>query len=287
METVKKVQEDKDLYEKLKCLHGRVYDAYQVEKRRDKCLVNFDEAEKEKCDFVSGNFIECRKSFNEFKENNSYWLEYIGDDTYIGRSDNILNHKFHITPRQLFTLFTKEHFHYPDEQLPACDEKQCEQKPYSGVSFKYNGHTWGMCARDNGVDILLDKQLFKHLEKQDEQKPTDEEMKILLQTEYEKGKADAIEAAMESVTKDKESAIKFLKSAGIMNENGELAKEYVVDNIEQNHAWSEDDEEMFDAIIADIQFTQKTHNHEVNQVVYEREIDWLKSIKDRVQQQNK
>ena len=47
--------------------------------------------------------------------------------------------------------------------------------------------------------------------------------------------------------------------------------------------WSEKDEEMFDAIIADIQFTQKTHNHEVNQVVYEREIDWLKSLKDRVQ----
>lgn len=31
METVKKVQEDKDLYEKLKDLHGKVYDAYQLE----------------------------------------------------------------------------------------------------------------------------------------------------------------------------------------------------------------------------------------------------------------
>ena len=44
-------------------------------------------------------------------------------------------------------------------------EKQGDKtNPYSGVSFEYNGHTWGMCARDNGVDILLDKQLFKHLE---------------------------------------------------------------------------------------------------------------------------
>jgi hypothetical protein len=51
--------------------------------------------------------------------------------------------------------------------------------------------------------------------------------------------------------------------------------------------WNKEDEEMFDAIIADIQFTQKTHNHEVNQIVYEREIDWLKSIKDRVQLQPK
>lgn len=33
METVKKVQEDKDLYEKLNDLHGRVYDAYHLEKQ--------------------------------------------------------------------------------------------------------------------------------------------------------------------------------------------------------------------------------------------------------------
>ncbi len=46
--------------------------------------------------------------------------------------------------------------------------------------------------------------------------------------------------------------------------------------------WSEEDEEMFDAIIADIQFTQKAHIHEVNQVVYEREIDWLKSIRQKM-----
>lgn len=53
-------------------------------------------------------------------------------------------------------------------------EKQEEKtNPYSGVSFEYNGHIWGMCARDNGVDILLDKQLFKHLDTQGGQKPAD------------------------------------------------------------------------------------------------------------------
>ena len=53
-------------------------------------------------------------------------------------------------------------------------EKQGEKtNPYSGISFEYNGHIWGMCARDNGVDILLDKQFFKHLENQGEQEPTD------------------------------------------------------------------------------------------------------------------
>lgn len=61
--------------------------------------------------------------------------------------------------------------HYCRDDFFAWLEKQGEQNPYSGVSFKYNGHTWGMCARDNGVDILLDKQLFKHLDTQNEQKP--------------------------------------------------------------------------------------------------------------------
>jgi len=80
-----------------------------LEKQGESRLVNFDEAEKEKYDFVSGQYIECRASFNEFKKDNSYWLEYIGNDTYIGRSDNILNQKFHITPKQLYCLFTQEH----------------------------------------------------------------------------------------------------------------------------------------------------------------------------------
>lgn len=38
-------------------------------------------------------------------------------------------------------------------------ENQGEPNPYSGVSFKYNGHTWGMCARDNGVEILVDGEI--------------------------------------------------------------------------------------------------------------------------------
>ena len=48
-------------------------------------------------------------------------------------------------------------------------EKQGEKaNPYSGVSFECNGDVWGMCERDNGVEILLNGQLFKYLEKQGE-----------------------------------------------------------------------------------------------------------------------
>lgn len=42
-------------------------------------------------------------------------------------------------------------------------EKQGEPNPYSGVSFKYNGHTWGMCARDNGVEILVDAEIKERI----------------------------------------------------------------------------------------------------------------------------
>ena len=80
-----------------------------LEKQGNIDKTSYDIAEKEKYDFVSGRFIKCRKSFDEFKEDTSYWLEYVGNDNYIGRSDNILNQKFHITPRQLYCLFTQEH----------------------------------------------------------------------------------------------------------------------------------------------------------------------------------
>lgn len=40
-------------------------------------------------------------------------------------------------------------------------EKQGEQKPnpYSGTSFEYNGHIWGMCARDGGAEVSMDGNL--------------------------------------------------------------------------------------------------------------------------------
>ena len=55
-------------------------------------------------------------------------------------------------------------------------EKHGKSNPYSGVSFEYNGNIWGMCARDNGVDIILNRELIQHIsiEKQGEQKSKNE-----------------------------------------------------------------------------------------------------------------
>lgn len=92
--------------------------------------------------------------------------------------------------------------------------------PYSGTSFEYNGHTYGMCARDNGVDILIDSKLKTHVSLDTNQKP----------------------------------------------------------------AWSAEDENMLNHIINDIE--------SLKEQVYcknlcDEEIDWLKSLKEKVQPQPK
>lgn len=83
-----------------------------------KTLSNYDEAEKEKCDFVGDGFIKCYADFQDFKEGETYWFEYIGDDKYNVRSDNLLGKTYHITPCQLYTIFKKQ----------TWLEKQGEQK---------------------------------------------------------------------------------------------------------------------------------------------------------------
>ena len=35
-------------------------------------------------------------------------------------------------------------------------ERQGEPNPFTGTGFKYNGHEYGMCARDGGVEITID-----------------------------------------------------------------------------------------------------------------------------------
>lgn len=52
-----------------------------------------------------------------------------------------------------------------------------EPNPYTGTSFVYNNHTWGMCARDGGVDILCDSKLIKHI---GEQKPDERKEFVLV-----------------------------------------------------------------------------------------------------------
>lgn len=112
---------------------------------------NSEWADKEKNDFVSGQFLQCKLSFDEFKEGEHYWLEYIGDDMYVGRSDNILNQRFHITPRQLFTLFSQQ---LEEVQGPPQEEKQ--------ASLNYEPP-----FNENPSDREIIEALIHHLNEQD------------------------------------------------------------------------------------------------------------------------
>ena len=66
--------------------------------------------ENEKYNYVSGKHLICITDFNIFKKSQSYWLEYIGKNVYIGRSDNILNEKVTIEPFQLDYFIESDKF---------------------------------------------------------------------------------------------------------------------------------------------------------------------------------
>ena len=107
-----------------------VMDAIAWLEKQGNHLENYDEAEKEKAGFVGDGFIECQADFLDFKEGNTYWLEYIGDDKYNVRSDNLLGKTYHITPGQLYTVFKKlTWLEKQGEQILTNSAKTCKNEP--------------------------------------------------------------------------------------------------------------------------------------------------------------
>lgn len=78
-----------------------------LEKQGEIDKISYEIAEKEKREFVGDGFIKCYADFQDFKEGETYWLEYVGNDNYNVRSDNLLGKTYHITPCQLYTIFKK------------------------------------------------------------------------------------------------------------------------------------------------------------------------------------
>ena len=131
--------------------HEAQYDSWVswLEKQGKKELVNFDEAEKEKREFVGDGFIECHADFLDFKEGHTYWFEYIGDDNYNVRSDNLLGKTYHITPCQLYTIFKKLTW-LEKQSVPASD--------YDTLKHKFNVGDWivnrkGVIGNINEINI--------------------------------------------------------------------------------------------------------------------------------------
>lgn len=170
-------------------------------------------------------------------------------------------------------------------------EKHKEQKPnpYSGVGFAYNGHTWGMCARDNGVDILLDKQLFKHLDEKREEQTTD---KIIERARTEKQRVLLTETNGDAhIDWDCRSLqdVKLLLKYGLEYIDAQLEKQgekKPADEVKPKPVeWSNEDEKMLKSIFESLNdYAERSHPCLKN--VVKDEIDWLKSLKDRVQPQS-
>ena len=105
------------------------------------------------------------------------WLKKQGESDETKAKVFLINKGYHIDANGVFPTYEemyniiREGLEQQSEQILANSAKTCkdEQKPnpYSGTSFDYDGHTWGMCSRDNGVELLLDGELkaFLSLEK--------------------------------------------------------------------------------------------------------------------------
>lgn len=114
--------------------------------------------EKEKYNFVSGKYLICLTDFNIFKKKQSYWLEYLGNDTYIGRSDNILNEKVTIEPFQLDYFIESDKF--DNDVFELLNNLSYTARTF-GLVFKEDNDQY--CARlakrafDELYEILNDK----------------------------------------------------------------------------------------------------------------------------------
>ena len=105
-------------------------------------------SEEEKNKFANGVLTSCALSFINYLDAHKYEGKMCVSN---GECEDIEN-AFHNA------MWDRLHRYY-------CKyiEKQGEPNPYIGVSFKYNGRTWDMCARDGGVAILVDGEIKERI----------------------------------------------------------------------------------------------------------------------------
>ena len=146
-------------------------------------------------------------------------------------------------------------------------EKQGEQKPnpYSGTSFEYNGHTWGMCARDGGAEVSMDGNLKAFISSDASFiYPDIPQPNLALKSALEEFKEEKVDNANKVEQNLANSAKTCKKSQRMVSAE---AKEALYDKA----AWSEEDEEMLDGII--LRCEKYGHQEQIN---------WFKSIKQRI-----
>ena len=215
-----------------------------LEKQEGKHLENYDEAEKEKADFVGDGFIECHADFLDFKEGNTYWLEYVGDDMYNVRSDNLLDKTYHITPCQLYTVFKKltwletqgeqsvePKWYHHNVDLSDCSEEY--RKAY------YDG--WNNCN-------------MQHSQCETESNDEDEKIRKWLIGYFQQYRIDGMEVV-------------YANSLKVDNILAWLEKQR-----EQKSVWSEEDEKFFNDIVGFFEDKKNAIDHSA----------WIKSLRQRI-----
>lgn len=249
----------------------------------------FKQAEKEKDEFTTRQFLQCLVSFDKFREGEHYWLEYIGGDKYVGRSDNVLGEVFHITPRQLFTLFSQK---LEEAQEPPQEEKQaslnCEppfdenpsDKEIIEALIKHLKEQDGFLT---AIDCISARAILNWLKKQKEQKPA---ACIDFDNEFENQISRLLVSVLNGEHEYNEGLVKYAAQSLLG-----YAKQ------EQKPAeWSEDDEIRRESCISYLANTRDMI--EFNQYIgdnarksgkkeIQKDIDWLKSLPERFNLQPK
>ena len=167
-------------------------------------------------------------------------------------------------------------------------------KRYDEVIKKVNDYYEGKTKLYSDVDKTLD-YLFPALKEESEDERirkwlinyfrevcdnvAEKEKNAVLAWLEKQGEQKTVDEIAKEVCKNKESAVTFLKSTGIMNEKGELADEYKIEQDEQNPVWSEEDKDYYDAIIAKLEVTQD------DALLTDNQMKFLKSLKDKIQSQ--
>ena len=156
-------------------------------------------------------------------------------------------------------------------------------------------------SKEAGYTIVPNEE-YEQLIKQKEQKPVDYEHEMWknCETNFEGGKKEviehpekyglqkeqnSIEDVIKSITKNKEAAIKFLKSAGIMDDNGELAEMY---RSEQKSAdYNYDNRIQYDSIKSGVEAFASTYSFNIesklfSQLTKEQQQLWREEIEQAV-----
>ena len=205
-----------------------------LEKQRDKYLFTYDDILALQC------CMETSKKVQEDKElykqlqslhdrlHDTYWLKKQGEHHIAG----YLVDKNEKIRKALINVFSthKDYeifFGVSVEDIVAWLKKQEASNPYSGVSFEFNGHTWGMCARDNGVEILVDRAIKERVSLDD--KPQD---KSVIKAINEK--EEEVDNANEGEQKTSWELVReFIQKFGRMPEDEDELNclvQYVIDN---------------------------------------------------------